>query len=108
MTYGLVQIKIYSKHLFRAIERLKKSSPKRLQNILFNIEPPSPPVQLKHDDFILFNKNLDESQIDAVKFALCQPEIGIIHGPPGTGKTTTIVEILQQEVKLGHKVSKSN
>lgn len=51
------------------------------------------------------NENLDESQRDAVKFALTQREVAIIHGPPGTGKTTTVVELIIQAVRQGLKVS---
>jgi len=42
---------------------------------------------------------LDVSQSDAVAFAL-HPErtVALIHGPPGTGKTTTLVELIQQAV----------
>ena len=32
-----------------------------------------------------YNENLDESQRDAVNFALSSRDISIIHGPPGTG-----------------------
>lgn len=53
-----------------------------------------------------FNKNLDDSQREAVTFALTQRELAVIHGPPGTGKTTTVVEIILQAVKQGQKVRK--
>ena len=33
-----------------------------------------------------FNENLDQSQRDAVNFALSSRDLSIIHGPPGTGK----------------------
>ena len=51
-----------------------------------------------------FNNQLNESQKNAIKFALKVNEIGLIHGPPGTGKTTTIVEIILQLVKLDNKI----
>lgn len=50
------------------------------------------------------NTNLDDSQKEAVRFALSQPEIAVVHGPPGTGKTTTVIEIIIQAVKQGKKV----
>lgn len=55
-------------------------------------------------DIHLVNTGLDESQEDAVKFALSQPEVAIVHGPPGTGKTTTVIEIIIQAIKQGNKV----
>ncbi|RXM31129.1 hypothetical protein EOD39_7248 [Acipenser ruthenus] len=48
--------------------------------------------------------SLDESQKEAVCFSLSQKELAIIHGPPGTGKTTTVVELILQAVKLGLKI----
>ena len=45
-----------------------------------------------------FNEQLDHSQKEAVEFALKQPTLAIVHGPPGTGKTTTLVEIIHQLV----------
>lgn len=56
------------------------------------------------DEVEFFNLNLDDSQREAVSFALSQRELAVIHGPPGTGKTTTVVEIILQAVKRGEKV----
>lgn len=53
-----------------------------------------------------YNTTLDPSQKEAVSFALAQKELAIIHGPPGTGKTTTVVEIILQAVKQGLKVGR--
>lgn len=50
------------------------------------------------------NAGLDQSQKDAVMKALCSRDVVLIHGPPGTGKTTTLVEYIAQEVKRGCRV----
>uniref|UniRef100_A0A8C0IEM7 Immunoglobulin mu DNA binding protein 2 n=1 Tax=Bubo bubo TaxID=30461 RepID=A0A8C0IEM7_BUBBB len=52
----------------------------------------------------LYNNTLDASQREAVSFSLAQRELAIIHGPPGTGKTTTLVEIILQAIQQGLKV----
>jgi ATP-dependent RNA/DNA helicase IGHMBP2 len=46
----------------------------------------------------MFNSGLDSSQRAAVTFALETEDVALIHGPPGTGKTTTLVELLLQAV----------
>jgi superfamily I DNA and/or RNA helicase len=53
---------------------------------------------------IEFQTDLNPSQQAAVRFGLSAREVGIIHGPPGTGKTTTVVELIIQAVKRGDKV----
>ena len=51
-----------------------------------------------------FNTQLNQCQRDAVSFALSRCDVAIIHGPPGTGKTTTLIEVILQHVAMGCKV----
>ncbi|WP_421943743.1 AAA domain-containing protein [Pedobacter sp.] len=46
------------------------------------------------------SEKLNQSQIDAVNKILSANELAIVHGPPGTGKTTTLVEAIKAVSKL--------
>lgn len=50
------------------------------------------------------NPNLNPSQQQAVVAILHNEQLTIIHGPPGTGKTTTLIEAIVQLIKAGEKV----
>jgi len=45
--------------------------------------------------------SLNDSQKDAVRFAIASREVALIHGPPGTGKTHTLIELILQLLKQG-------
>ena len=51
-----------------------------------------------------YNHNLNESQKQAVAAVVKNEGTVIIHGPPGTGKTTTLIEAIMQLIHAGEKV----
>jgi ATP-dependent RNA/DNA helicase IGHMBP2 len=72
-----------------------------LRELLFgNAEPsfgPLPEVNFR-------DERLNDSQQGAVRLALRAEQVALIHGPPGTGKTRTLVEIVRQQLLLGRSV----
>lgn len=54
--------------------------------------------------FTPVNPGLDASQREAVGFALRAIDCALVHGPPGTGKTTAVVEIILQSCARGARV----
>ncbi|KAJ3036583.1 hypothetical protein HDV00_002543 [Rhizophlyctis rosea] len=73
-----------------------------LLNVLLNCQRPGFDEPIP--DLKFFDETLNESQKEAVSHALRSQEVGIVHGPPGTGKTYTCVEIIRQLVERGEKV----
>lgn len=76
------------------------SSPSPLASVLLNLVNPTafPPAKID-----LIDETLNQSQRDAVHFCLSS-QVGLVWGPPGTGKTQTLVEIIRQMVRRGQRV----
>jgi hypothetical protein len=51
-----------------------------------------------------FDTELNQEQQLAVRYALLADELFCIHGPPGTGKTRTLVEVIRRAVDAGEDV----
>nr|WP_206528006.1 IGHMBP2 family helicase [Marinitoga sp. 38H-ov] len=72
-----------------------------LKSIILGNKKPKLPKKVKLN---FFDMNLNKSQKEAVEKAIGSEDVFLIHGPPGTGKTRTLTEIILQEVKLGKRV----
>ncbi len=91
------------KKLNKCLDSLKKifeTPAAPLASILFENTPftLSEPIKINP-----VNHNLNQSQLDAVEFCL-NNMLACIHGPPGTGKTTTVVELCVQACRRGEKL----
>ncbi|KAG7292579.1 hypothetical protein NEMBOFW57_002614 [Staphylotrichum longicolle] len=78
--------------------------------VLFGLSSPAPvPADLGRGDPEVgevewVDPTLNESQKDAIRFALASREIALIHGPPGTGKTHTLIELILQLIKRNLRI----
>ena len=59
---------------------------------------------IKSSSLLFYNQQLNESQQQAVSAITQNENITIIHGPPGTGKTTTLIEAVIQLTRAGEKI----
>ena len=101
-TYKLVKLcnDVTYKRIKSALQQLKSDKlsarASHLSDVLFgNVKPDSQPASARLE-LNFFNKRLDASQQEAVRLTFEQKDVAIIHGPPGTGKTTTLVEVIKQ------------
>lgn len=67
-----------------------------LMRVLFGHTSPSPLDWSAAGDISFIDPTLNDSQKEAIRFALASREIALIHGPPGTGKTHTLIELILQ------------
>lgn len=63
-----------------------------------------PDFGLRRDHAIAVPAHFNDSQKEAICHALSANDLAIIHGPPGTGKTTTVVEVIRQCVLRGERI----
>lgn len=58
---------------------------------------------LRADD-LFYPSALNDSQLAAVRHVMSAQDVAIIHGPPGTGKTTTLVQAILETVRRERRV----
>jgi ATP-dependent RNA/DNA helicase IGHMBP2 len=85
----------------RAVAALATSDLARIRDVAALVKPPRPIAPVS---WTALDDELDERQRAAVDAALRAGDIALIHGPPGTGKTRTLVEVVRQRVARGERV----
>jgi ATP-dependent RNA/DNA helicase IGHMBP2 len=75
----------------RILENEEDSAQKNLIQVLVGKKEPNSKTENIQKSF----PDLNSSQVEAINNILKANELGIIHGPPGTGKTTTIVQAIK-------------
>ena len=55
-------------------------------------------------DDLFYPNPLNESQLAAVRHVMAAQDVAIIHGPPGTGKTTTLVQAILETIRRERRV----
>jgi ATP-dependent RNA/DNA helicase IGHMBP2 len=85
----------------REAERAERGRLVQLREVLLSQRPPrfQEPALL-----VPLDPDLNDSQHQAVRLALAAQDVAIIHGPPGTGKTRTVAELVRQAAARGEKV----
>jgi superfamily I DNA and/or RNA helicase len=71
-----------------------------LANICYGITQP----EIDKEPDYYKNEDLNESQNDAVNAIIKAKDLALVHGPPGTGKTTTLVSAIHEITKRGEQI----
>ncbi|RYN82860.1 DNA polymerase alpha-associated DNA helicase A [Alternaria tenuissima] len=96
------------KRMNQTMSRLQKLGDQEytpFMRVLFGQASPTPLPSDLNDPLNPLHKlewndpGLNDSQKEAIKFALASREVALIHGPPGTGKTHTLIELILQLFK---------
>lgn len=85
--------------LKQAATSLSGKEEQRLIKILTGLSSPGFSDQKPH--YVI--PGLNELQQQAVEKILAAQELAIVHGPPGTGKTTTLVQAIKALIKQDHQ-----
>jgi DNA polymerase III delta prime subunit len=87
-----------------ALERVRNAARDRLAELRRVLLGEAAPAFGPEIPLLPLDGSLNASQSNAIRFALSANDLAILHGPPGTGKTTAVIELIRQAVRRGQKV----
>jgi hypothetical protein len=87
-----------------ALHQLREAHGNRLAELRAVLLGERQPEFGSEQDETALDPGLNCVQREAVRFALSAHDLALICGPPGTGKTTTAVELIRRAVRRGQKV----
>jgi ATP-dependent RNA/DNA helicase IGHMBP2 len=73
-----------------------------LRDVLLGARPAS--FREHKADDLFYPSALNDSQLAAVRHVVSAQDVAIIHGPPGTGKTTTLVQAILETIRRERRV----
>ncbi|OJJ96948.1 hypothetical protein ASPACDRAFT_34133 [Aspergillus aculeatus ATCC 16872] len=84
--------------------KMQESDHTHFMRVAFGHTTPLTPDYDVCKDMEFTDPTLNDSQKEAIRFALASRDIALIHGPPGTGKTHTLIELIVQLVQRKQRV----
>jgi DNA polymerase alpha-associated DNA helicase A len=73
------------------LQKMHEESYSAFQRVLFGLSSPSPVQEPSEETekIVWIDPSLNDSQKDAIRFALASREVALIHGPPGVLQSFT-------------------
>ncbi|KAJ5115233.1 hypothetical protein NUU61_000992 [Penicillium alfredii] len=92
------------KQTMEKIAKMSESEHSHFMRVAFAHTTPLQPEYDASGPVEFTDSTLNDSQKDAIRFALASQDIALIHGPPGTGKTHTLIELIMQMVQRRKRI----
>lgn len=95
------------KRMYEALESVRQTEHSRLaalRDVTLGLKPPEHGDPVSPGKIRFFDTHLNEWQQKAVAMVMQSPMVSVVHGPPGTGKTTVLVEVIRQAIARDQSV----
>ncbi len=87
-------------HALQTVIKAQKNRLAELRDVLYGKKK----ISVREQHSFSINTRLNTSQNAAVQKIILAEDVAIVHGPPGTGKTTTLIEAIRQVLNTEKQV----